>query len=209
MNKRIGILNKGSNNTFVGNIFHNLDVGIKDEGKNTKAIANKFDENDNMRWYEKWWVKYLAFPIIVVIVGALLVFKLGINGEKREDAKQAASTQVPASTTQVKSITPQGIMDAINSLPPLQQDAATENYKGIKVSWLVYLGAGSTSVSNKNLYTITLRDKGSNIFIVCDIDLNNYPQLKIIKRDQMFTVEGEIKNVDPLWINLINCKLSF
>lgn len=40
--KRTGILNKGKNNTFVDNTFDGLDVGIEDQGENTKAEGNKF-----------------------------------------------------------------------------------------------------------------------------------------------------------------------
>jgi hypothetical protein len=41
-NKKIGILNKGKNNTFTDNTFLNLDVGIQDEGENTIAQGNEF-----------------------------------------------------------------------------------------------------------------------------------------------------------------------
>ncbi len=39
---RIGILNKGVNNKYINNSFHGFDVGIQDEGKNTKAEKNNF-----------------------------------------------------------------------------------------------------------------------------------------------------------------------
>src|SRR3989344_2888755 len=38
----ICILNKGRNNTFIGNTFQDLGVGIQDEGENTVAADNKF-----------------------------------------------------------------------------------------------------------------------------------------------------------------------
>jgi len=40
--QKIGILNKGKNNRFINNTFKNLDIGIKDEGEDTKAKGNKF-----------------------------------------------------------------------------------------------------------------------------------------------------------------------
>jgi len=58
--KRIGILNKGKNNQFIGNHFNGYDIGIKDEGENTLAKDNKFfvaDQNKN----KSWWVKILGF----------------------------------------------------------------------------------------------------------------------------------------------------
>ena len=41
--QRIGILNEGKDNKFIDNTFSNLDIGIKDEGKNTIAVGNKFE----------------------------------------------------------------------------------------------------------------------------------------------------------------------
>ncbi|OGE15943.1 hypothetical protein A2495_01280 [Candidatus Curtissbacteria bacterium RIFOXYC12_FULL_41_11] len=39
--KRVGILNKGKNNTFINNTFEDLDVAIQDEGADTFAAGNK------------------------------------------------------------------------------------------------------------------------------------------------------------------------
>ncbi len=77
------------------------------------------------------------------------------------------------------------------------------------MSWSVSLGSGSESMTDEKLYTIYMRDKDSSYITTCDIDLNSYPQLKIIKKDQIFTVEGEIHKVDSLKIDLIHCKLFF
>lgn len=41
--KRIGILNRGKNNTFINNSFEGLDVAIQDEGENTFASGNKVE----------------------------------------------------------------------------------------------------------------------------------------------------------------------
>lgn len=38
---RIGVLNKGKNNTFINNTFEDLDVAIQDEGEDTFAAGNK------------------------------------------------------------------------------------------------------------------------------------------------------------------------
>lgn len=40
--KRIGIINRGRNNTFLNNTFEGLDIGIKDEGEETIARGNEF-----------------------------------------------------------------------------------------------------------------------------------------------------------------------
>ena len=43
--KKIGIINKGKSNKFIDNKFSGLDVGIQDEGENTLAVGNVFEEN--------------------------------------------------------------------------------------------------------------------------------------------------------------------
>ena len=41
---KIGILNTGTGNKFIGNEFDGLDIGIKDEGTGSLAKANKFSD---------------------------------------------------------------------------------------------------------------------------------------------------------------------
>lgn len=73
----VGILNKGKNNTFVENVFGNkLQVGIQNEGTGTIAVGNKFLQNNGRdklkeRWYQKWWIKFLIFPLIVSAIIAI------------------------------------------------------------------------------------------------------------------------------------------
>ena len=46
-NKKIGILNRGKNNTFANNTFENLDIGIQDEGEETIAEGNEFTDKNS------------------------------------------------------------------------------------------------------------------------------------------------------------------
>lgn len=41
--RSVGILNMGRGNTFLYNSFSGYDVGIQDEGQDTKAIGNRFE----------------------------------------------------------------------------------------------------------------------------------------------------------------------
>jgi len=77
----VGFLDKGKNTTLINCSSENHDIGLKAEGVN--LYAESFSSKNNIeklnKWYELWWVKYLIFPIIVLIIGALLVFYLGLN----------------------------------------------------------------------------------------------------------------------------------
>lgn len=187
-----------------------IHFGIGDNIKN--AYKNITKPGSKEPWYEKWWIKYVAFPIIVGIVTIYLAFRFGINGEKKVNTEQPQSlgqTSTPAASVNPITPTPAEIIDVINNLPPLQQTTAAANYKGIKVSWPVYLVGGYTNANNSNLYTIQLQDKSLGPIITCDVDLASYPQLKIIKKGEVFTIGGEIVSVDSLGIGLNNCNLYF
>lgn len=66
----IGILNKGKNTHIINNDFANLDTGIQDEGENTLAKGNKFHDDKIIveKWYQKWWLKYILFPVITGLI---------------------------------------------------------------------------------------------------------------------------------------------
>ena len=75
--KKIGILNKGRNNGFIDNRFFGLDVGIQDEGENTSASGNKFDELgfSEVRWWEKTCVQIIfILGAVAGIVGLISAF---------------------------------------------------------------------------------------------------------------------------------------
>lgn len=72
----IGILDQGKETTLIDCSSKGFDIGLKSEGKgllakNFKSINN----SQNSVWYEKWWIKYIIFPIIV----AIIIFYFGLN----------------------------------------------------------------------------------------------------------------------------------
>ena len=66
--EKVGILNTGKNNTFIGNTFHGHDIGIKDEGEGTFAKANEFfSMSGNTK--KVWWKKpEIIIPLIIAII---------------------------------------------------------------------------------------------------------------------------------------------
>ncbi len=87
--KKVGILNTGKNNTFIGNIFQGHDVGIQDEGKGTLAKANEFYAKPDVHGKEKksWFEKItnnqtfaLIFGTLVLLLILYVIFRIsGIN----------------------------------------------------------------------------------------------------------------------------------
>jgi len=105
--------------------------------------------------------------------------------------------------------TPTEIMDYLRKLPPFQREDATDNYKGIKVSWIARIES-SEKKSNGNVGLMTQYERSFSPAIYFEVELVKYPELKIINKDQEFKVEGEIDKVSPGGsITLTDCKLYF
>lgn len=166
-------------------------------------------------------MEFFANPWVIgigtaVIAGLILYFGFGIGKSKpkhdqiatvTEEKNRSTSPPVPAEQT-TSDITPQDIIEYLDSLPPLQKDSAAEHYKGIKVSWLVNLRSGH-NVKNGKL-RLMMGTKGSvRPWIFCEVDPKQYPLLRVIKKNQSFRVDGEIKQVSSGDIDLKNCRLSF
>ncbi len=76
----IGFLDQGKRTTLIDCSSEGVDIGLKSEGedlyaKNFRSINKKNIHN----WYEKWWIKYLVFPVIVILIGTFIIYKLGFN----------------------------------------------------------------------------------------------------------------------------------
>ncbi len=78
--KSVGVLNRGKNNKFINNSFSGFDVGIQDEGENTFARGNSFDDGAGRteKWYQIWWGQVLI-GLFVLLVGGFMLYKMGWN----------------------------------------------------------------------------------------------------------------------------------
>jgi len=78
--KIIGILNKGKKNIFVDNTFSGLDIGIQDEGEDTFASGNKFNDGEPVKGEGRKWfsmnnpVVYMAVSIAVILIIAVIAY---------------------------------------------------------------------------------------------------------------------------------------
>lgn len=196
------------NSVRIKNLQINLGEGDNVIGKKTVNKSHELTKRT-----KEWYQKPTGLVFLTIVGGVLVVLVTNMLGLTQWPNKSQEGLVLPTENhetqSSVNSITPKEIENTINGAPPLQRADVAANYKGIRVSWPVQLGSGSESISDKNLYSVYLTDRDSGTIVICDIDLNNYPQLKIMKNDQTFTVDGEIDKVDSLLIKLINCKLSF
>lgn len=117
-----------------------------------------------------------------------------------------APPTLPIDTTKTN-ILPKEIFEHLESLPPLQRDISAQNYKGLKVSWKVNLRS-TFEVLGKH-YLILHHENSSYGSIVCEADISNYPQLRIMKEGDTFTIDGTISKVDSYTVNLTDCSFHF
>jgi hypothetical protein len=150
-----------------------------------------------------------------VIAGLILHFGFGIGKPKPKDSQIATtiqeknhSTPLPQPLDSISNdITPSKITNYLRTLPPVQQESAAAHYKGIKVSWKLNLQHTHT-ISGVKLHLMMLNN-GKYPWVYCDVDPNEYPILRVIKKNQLFTVQGEIESVSSGTIILKNCQLFF
>jgi hypothetical protein len=76
----IGFWDKGKKTQLIDCTSEGSDIGLKSEGesllaKNFKSISS----NQNYFWHQKWWIKYLVFPILVLIIGTIIISYLKLN----------------------------------------------------------------------------------------------------------------------------------
>lgn len=54
--------------------FYNEDEKINLPDDIGKITSDKEEGEFDSKWYERWWVKYLLFPIIVLIIGGIILY---------------------------------------------------------------------------------------------------------------------------------------
>ena len=156
-------------------------------------------------------MEFLTNPWVIgigtaVIAGVILyfTFRIWIPKSKHDQI----STEVPGQST-TSDITPNNIISYLKSLPPLQQESAAEHHKGIRVSWKVTLEGGTTLSDGESYLLMLYEGKSLSPLVTCSLDPNKYPILRVTKKTQLFTVEGEIEEVTLSEIRLKNCRLFF
>lgn len=178
-----------------------------------------------------WIIGIAATLIATVLAGLILYFVFGIGRSAKlqkspqeqfedepmkddtpKDLAQESLTKraetASNNTGLIRGLTPIKIIGELDKLPPMQRSAAAQYYKGIKVSWKVCFFTGYPS-SSSQIRLMLQTPKYVYPWIYCVVDSNKYPQLKIMKENATFTVEGEIDSVEENVINLRNVSLLF
>lgn len=109
--------------------------------------------------------------------------------------------------TRASKITFDEIRSAIDGAPPLQRKLVANRYVGIRVAWDAYFRYG---VQNNRLVSVRLTPgpECSLATIWCDVPVNDYPELGVLREGAKLRVSGKIVEADP-YITLKDVHLDF
>jgi len=142
-------------------------------------------------------------PMILVIVsgtGLVITNLLLIFKEKNSEPPISKPNEILViqSESEIKNstitnITPEKIYNHLDSVPLFQREATASHYVGMNIRCIVKLFSITNLSENKILVT-TRDDKYEYLYIDFEIDIDNYPILRIAQRNKRFEVSGKIIN---------------
>jgi len=132
-----------------------------------------------------FWAKSTSWdyePLILFIISlSSLLITIGLLFSKK-------------SNEQLKnSIDAKKILSDIENTSPYLRDQAASNYVGLQIHWEVSFS--SIRNINTNIYHVTTLYRGSYPWIYFDIDIEQYPFLKVARKKQNFSITGKIKTI--------------
>lgn len=100
-------------------------------------------------------------------------------------------------------IEPKDIIKNVAQTPPFQQNSVGASYSGQNISWKLnfYL---ISQIKEGAIWHVMTRDSDNSPWVYFDIDIEQYPQFKIIHQNEEIRVTGVIDKVSGHEINLRN-----
>lgn len=154
----------------------------------------------------KEWI-FSGIGVFLLAAGISIIrFYLNRRKTKKENKENSTKEQITiekvegnntTNALEISNITVKTIIDEIHNVPPFQRDAASENYNGIKVRWEGKLW-NVEKVYSSNKLTQTVRvifhpiRENLHYSVQFEVNIDQYPELKIAKRDSMIIAEGKI-----------------
>ena len=160
-----------------------------------------------MGFWSNPWVIAIAATVIVGILGFIIRFAYKHYLVPHQDVDKPPKHSPSTPNEQEHGITLKEIYASLKGLPPYQRQQAEENYEGIKVKWPVKLF--NMSVYEDHLRIYTRAPYGVSPSIDFSVDTKEYPQFKVMKPGKKFIVEGIIKKVEFLGVELDVNNISF
>ena len=133
--------------------------------------------------------------------------KISRPGEK--GSQRADNSPATKATTFFLKPLPGELMEMIADLDSLDESVATKKFSGLPVMWAVF--HFSAVKKNDNIVTVQLdvSEDGFGVIVMCDVDVNEFPQIVEIESGRKIWVAGEIVAVDPSGTGTVYLKTDY
>ncbi len=113
-------------------------------------------------------------------------------------------------------LTTLNILDEIKNTPLLQQKDLIKSYIGQNINWetqissITEIGKNKVTLQLNTHAQITSKPKGETYSLIyCNVNLNNYPELRMMKIGANITIEGKIDMIKPPKFDVSDVKLHY
>jgi len=134
--------------------------------------------------------------ILSSVIAGLILLRIGKARSSTEKENKAMSF-----------LSPGQVIRELDKLPPLQRESAAKSYDGIPVSLEVTLEDAFHDPTMGKPRIIMLHKR--NYQISTFVDLEQYPEFRVMKKGHKFRVEAEIASAALGDMTLKNCKFYF
>lgn len=177
---------------------------------------------------KKYWeriVLLLVTTIFFILVG------LGVYLQKRNNEELEISVKTPAANVQIQLTQknesrphdiaspgptsfylkplPGELLEQIANLDSLDEKVATGKFSGLPVMWEVYFFSFEERENNVGTVQLDVSEDGFGVLVVCDADVDEFPEITEIERGKKIWVAGEILSVDPSGTGTIYLKTDY
>ncbi|MEE9591685.1 MAG: hypothetical protein V3W26_04150 [Thermodesulfobacteriota bacterium] len=153
------------------------------------------------------------------ISGVVLLFWIFMHFYRRKDLpyrenmpNNTSQTQ-PVNATQVGDIPQEDvcrIVEELEETPPLHSDDARKNYVGLNVDWLTeYYSANKKNDDLIRVSLTVVTESFRPISVHCEVNLSDYKQFSILKREAKIRVVGKIVKFESYFFELSDVRLYF
>jgi len=104
---------------------------------------------------------------------------------------------------------PGELMEQIANLDSLDEKVATGKFSGLPVMWPGYFFSLQKNKDNVTTVQLDVSEDGFGVIIICDVDLDEYPDIRAIESGKKMWVAGEILSVDPSGTGTIYLKTDY
>ena len=164
------------------------------------------------------WSLLVIVVIFLLFIGIPILFKeprlesAASSAESNITTKQTRNAvEPPPPSKNEQSVahkhTPREIIAEIKKAPVYSQPSLQKAYIGLSVEWKVTFH--TLFIKKGGVVDLMLLDRGNYPWVYAMVNINKYPQLKILKEGASFRITGVIQGFEGGGVRLNNGKLHF